>query len=81
MIFMQNATISVFEDIKRTNQYQQEFWSARQLAKALEYTDYRNFEKAANIAKESCKNTDESIQNHFVEANEMVELGKTVSGK
>ncbi len=78
---MQNATISIFEDIKRTNQYQQEFWSARQLAKTLDYTDYRNFEKAINRAKESCKNDGQSVQNHFVEDNEMVELGKTASRK
>lgn len=76
---MQNATISIFEDIKRTNQYQQEFWSARQLAKTLEYTEFRNFEKAINRAKESCKNAGQSVQNHFVEANEMVEIGSSVS--
>jgi DNA-damage-inducible protein D len=76
---MQNTTISIFENIKKINQYQQEFWSARQLAKVLEYTDFRNFEKVIKRAQQSCKNADQSIQNHFVGANEMIELGKTAS--
>ena len=35
--------ISVFEQIKQTDENGNEFWMARQLAKALEYTDFRNF--------------------------------------
>ena len=76
---MQNTTISIFEDIKRVNQYQQEFWSARQLAKALEYSEYRHFQIAIEKAKESCKNSGQSIKNHFEDVLDMVEIGSSTS--
>jgi len=66
---------NIFEDIKRVNEYQSEFWSARDLADALDYADYRNFIKAIEKAKEACENSGEVIHNHFVDANEMVKIG------
>ena len=35
--------LSVFEQIKQTDEKGNEFWMARQLAKTLDYTDFRNF--------------------------------------
>jgi DNA-damage-inducible protein D len=64
-----------FETIKRLDDNGAEFWSSRDLAKALEYTDYRNFLTAVGKAKVACDNSEEVIHNHFVEANEMVEIG------
>ena len=32
-----------FEDIKQIREYGSEFWSARELAVALDYTQWRNF--------------------------------------
>lgn len=74
-----NRVITVFEDIKKINQYGQEYWSARELAKTLDYTDYRNFEKVLSKAKESCKNAGQSIKNHFGDITEMVEIGSSAS--
>ena len=34
---------NIFEDIKKINEFGQEFWSARDLYKLLEYVDYRKF--------------------------------------
>lgn len=64
-----------FETIKRIDDNGAEFWSSRDLAKALEYTDYRNFLTAIGKAKIACENSGEVIHNHFVEANEMVVIG------
>lgn len=64
-----------FEVIKRVDDNGKEYWSSRELAKALEYTDYRNFLKVIDKAKIACENSDEVIHNHFVEANEMVQIG------
>jgi len=64
-----------FETIKRLDDDGVEFWSSRDLAKALEYTDYRNFMTVVRKAKVACENSGEVIHNHFVEANEMVEIG------
>lgn len=66
---------SIFEEIKRINGYQSEFWSARDLAKVLEYTEYRNFLLVIDKAKEACKNSGEVIPNHFVDTNNMVKIG------
>lgn len=67
---------SVFESIKQVNENGQEFWSARELAKILDYKDYRNFELIIYKAMEACKNSGNIIQYHFGEATEMIEIGK-----
>lgn len=68
-------TLSVFEQIRQTDENGNEFWAARQLAKALEYTDFRNFLSVIEKAKEACKNSGQPIENHLVEFNEMVPIG------
>ena len=64
-----------FETIKRIDEDGKEFWSSRELSKVLDYTDYRNFLSAVEKAKKACQNAGEVIHNHFVEANEMVQIG------
>lgn len=70
-----NRPLSIFEQIKQTDQNGNEFWGARQLAKALEYTDFRNFKAVVNKAKEACLNSGQPIENHIVDFNEMVSIG------
>ena len=71
-----NNPITVFEEIKKINEYQSEYWSARQLAKLLEYADYRNFETVLKKSKESCKNSGQTISDHFVDVTDMIGIGK-----
>ena len=66
---------NTFETIKRLDNENKEYWSSRELAKALEYIDYRNFLTVINKAKIACKKSDEVIHNHFVDTNEMVQIG------
>ena len=66
---------NTFETIKRIDDNDKEYWSSRDLAKALEYADYRNFLTVVNKAKIACENSGEVIHNHFVDANEMVQIG------
>lgn len=66
---------TVFEQIKKIDEDGNEFWSARDLSKVLEYTDFRNFFGVINKAKESCENSGQPIENHFVDFNEMVSIG------
>jgi DNA-damage-inducible protein D len=68
-------TQTVFEQIKKIDQDGNEFWSARDLSKVLEYTDFRNFSGVINKAKESCENSGQPVENHFVDFNEMVSIG------
>lgn len=65
-----------FEAIKHINEYRQEYWSARELAKVLEYKDYRNFLVATDKAMEACKNSGQEISDHFGEATALIEVGK-----
>ncbi len=65
----------IFEKIKQVNEYGSDFWSSRDLAKALEYSDYRNFLSVIKKAKEACENSGEVIHNHFGEMDEMVKIG------
>ena len=73
---MKKVNKSIFEQIKRTDENGAEYWSARELARALEYTDYRNFEKVIEKAQEACENSHQVVLDHFVGFNEMIEIGK-----
>ena len=67
--------LSIFEQIKQIDETGNEYWGARQLAKVLEYADFRNFLTVINKAKESCKNSGQSVKNHLVDFTEMVPIG------
>ncbi len=52
-----------------------EFWFARDLQKLLGYVEWRKFIGVIEKAKESCKNSGQEIEDHFVGAAKMVEIG------
>lgn len=64
-----------FENIKRLDDNGKEYWSSRELAKTLEYPDYRKFLNVIDKAKLACNNSGEVIHNHFVHMDEMVRIG------
>ena len=64
-----------FETIKQLDNENREYWSSRDLAKALEYPDYRKFLNVIDKAKVACENSGEVIHNHFVHVDEMVSIG------
>jgi DNA-damage-inducible protein D len=66
---------SIFEQIRQVDEHGNEYWGARQLAKALDYTDFRNFLSVIGKAKEACKNSGHTIEDHLVDFNEMVPIG------
>ncbi len=72
---------TVFEQIKRTDQNQNEYWSARDLSAVLEYSEYRHFKPVIDKAKEACKNSGYKVQDHFEDILEMIELGKGAKRK
>lgn len=65
-----------FEDIKHTTEEGIEFWYARELSPVLEYTEWRNFSKVIDKAMLACKNSNFALDDHFVEVNKMIEIGK-----
>ena len=71
----------VFEQSRNLDDNYQEYWTARQLSRDLEYDDYRNFLKVIEKAKRACENSGHDIDDHFVDITEMVKLGSTASRK
>ncbi|MDD4968006.1 MAG: DNA damage-inducible protein D [Paludibacter sp.] len=68
---------NIFEQIRQVDEYGNEFWSARDLGKVLEYSEFRHFIPVIDRAKEACKNSGQSVPDHFEDILEMIELGKT----
>lgn len=66
---------TIFEQIKRMAEDGNEWWSARELGKILEYSEYRHFKPVIEKAKEACKNSGQEIGNHFEDFLEMVKIG------
>ena len=56
------AASNTFERIKRVNQAGGAFWSARELARVLEYTDFRNFAAVIARAREACANSGHTLR-------------------
>jgi hypothetical protein len=46
--------VSPFERIQRTNAGEAEYWSSRDFAQVLGYSDHRNFEQVVKRAKTDC---------------------------
>jgi DNA-damage-inducible protein D len=67
---------SPFERIKRVNDAGNEFWSSRDFARVLDYANYRNFEQVIGKAKTACFNSGQRLEDHFVDIDEMIEIGK-----
>ena len=58
-----------------------ECWSARELQDILGYTEWRNFLKVIEKAKDASANAGEKLSNHFVDVNKMVEVGSGAERK
>lgn len=71
-----NPQDSIFEQIKRVDENGAEYWSARDMAKVLEYLEYRNFLPVIKKAKEACANSQHKVEDHFVDMHDMIEIGK-----
>lgn len=67
---------NVFESIKHINEYGQEFWYARELQTALEYTEWRNFVHIIGKAIDACKSSENNVFDHFVGVNKTIHMPK-----
>lgn len=75
---IENKYNNTFESIKHIDEYDNEFWLARELQKVLEYKDWRNFQKVINKAITSAWNSISVAEDWVVEVNKPI---KTVKGK
>lgn len=70
-----NPKQTIFEQIRQTDENGNEYWSARTMAKVLEYSEYRHFLPVIEKAKEACVNSNNKVSDHFEDILEMVEIG------
>lgn len=64
-----------FESLIRLDENQEEWWSSRDLAKALTYADYRKFLEVMRKAWTACQKSGFNPHDHFVVIAEMVKIG------
>ncbi len=72
---LSNPNQTVFEQIKRLDENKNEYWTARDLSKVLEYSEYRHFKPVVEKAKEACKNSGYPVADHFEDILGMVSIG------
>jgi DNA-damage-inducible protein D len=70
-----NPNQTVFEQIKRLDENKNEYWTARDLSRVLEYSEYRHFKPVIDRAKEACKNSGYKVIDHFEDSLGMVSIG------
>jgi DNA-damage-inducible protein D len=68
--------ISPFESIRKVNEEGFEYWSARDLAKILGYVKWEKFKNAIQRAEEACKNSEQLVEDHFLQMGKMINLSK-----
>lgn len=66
---------ATFESLRHFDENGNEFWQARQLAKVLEYSEYRHFLPVLERAREACRNSGRKPEDHFEDILDMVEIG------
>jgi len=68
--------LKIFEQSRKIDERGNEFWTARDLAKILEYSEYRHFLPTILKARESCENSKHKVADHFEDILDMIELAK-----
>ena len=66
---------NTFERIKRVSAEGHESWSARDLARVLEYSEFRHFLPVIEKAREACVKSERRVEDHFEQILEMVSIG------
>lgn len=68
---------TVFEQIRQVDENGNEFWSGRDIAKVLEYSEYRHFMPVIERSRDACRNSGQEVIDHFEDILEMIRTGKT----
>ena len=63
-----------FEEIRHVRESGTEYWTARELASALQYAKWENFAKVIDRAMLACKNSGYDITEHFFEVRKAIDM-------
>ena len=58
------------------NEYNQEFWYARELQEVLEYSQWRRFHEVISKAMKACESSGYEVDDHFANVGKMIKLAK-----
>lgn len=70
---------TIFENIKHIDEYENEFWLARELMLVLEYKRWDKFNNVIDNAKTACTKSQNVIEDHFSHLGKMVNIGSKTS--
>lgn len=70
------AAVSPFDAIMRTDDYGNEYWSARDLAPLMGYTAWRNFETPLTRAMTAANNQGNDVESNFAGSRKVAVAGK-----
>jgi DNA-damage-inducible protein D len=70
-----NRANLTFDSIRRVDDAGQEYWLARDLARVLDYSQYRHFLPVIERAKEACANSGQAVEDHIEDILHMVDIG------
>ena len=68
----------LFENIKHIDEEGNEYWEARELQKALEYSKWEKFSNVIEKAKISCENSGNDVFYDFPQVGKIIKAGATV---
>ncbi len=71
----------VFEDIKHIDEFENEYWLARELMPVLQYNLWQNFHGIIKVAMNNCNNSNYNTLDHFIDVNKMVQIGSKTKRK
>ena len=67
---------NIFESIKKIDDFGNEYWTARELQTVLEYALWQKFQNVINKAIVSCLNSNNTVNEHFIRVDKMIEIAK-----
>ncbi|MHB0977411.1 MAG: DNA damage-inducible protein D [Candidatus Aquicultorales bacterium] len=70
-----DTTAKKLETIKRMSKANVEYWMARDIQEALDYSRWENFQKVIERARMACEGSGIEPENHFRETTKMVTIG------
>ncbi len=75
---LDNYNENTFDSIKHIDEFNNEYWFARELQMVLEYKEWRYFEKVINKAEIACFNSKKEVNYHFGVYTKMVQTGDSI---
>ena len=69
------------KSIRKLSDKGKDYWFARELAKTLDYSEYRKFNSVIAKAKKACHHSQNTIEDQFVYVADMVQIGSVAKRK